>query len=66
LPIGSCPAGHEAYRQAIKAALPQARIVADHFHLVRGANTALDSVRRSVNASRAPASAPRARAAPAK
>jgi transposase len=46
LPIGSCPAGHEAYRQAIKAALPQARIVADHFHLVRGANTALDSVRR--------------------
>ena len=37
---------HEAYRQAIKAQLPQARIVVDHFHLVRGANTALDAVRR--------------------
>jgi transposase len=37
---------YEAYRQAIKTALPQARIVADHFHLVRGANTALDTVRR--------------------
>jgi len=37
---------YEAYRQAIKAALPEARIVCDRFHLVRGANTALDSVRR--------------------
>jgi transposase len=37
---------YDAYRQAIKAALPHARIVADHFHLVRGANTALDCVRR--------------------
>ena len=36
----------EAYRQAIGAALPHARIVCDHFHLVRGANTALDAVRR--------------------
>ena len=36
----------EAYRQAIRAALPHARIVCDHFHLVRGANTALDGVRR--------------------
>jgi transposase len=36
----------EAYRQAIRAALPHARIVCDHFHLVRGANTALDAVRR--------------------
>jgi transposase len=37
---------YDAYRQAIKAQLPQARIVVDHFHLVRGANTALDAVRR--------------------
>ena len=37
---------YEAYRQAIRAVLPRARIVADHFHLVRGANAALDSVRR--------------------
>jgi transposase len=36
----------EAYRQAIRNLLPDARIVCDHFHLVRGANTALDSVRR--------------------
>jgi transposase len=37
---------YEAYRQAIQNELPAARIVVDHFHLVRGANTALDSVRR--------------------
>jgi transposase len=37
---------YEAYRQAIRSALPRARIVCDPFHLVRGANTALDSVRR--------------------
>jgi transposase len=37
---------YDAYRQAIKASLPHARIVADPFHLVRGANTALDTVRR--------------------
>jgi transposase len=37
---------YEAYRQAIHTELPWARIVVDHFHLVRGANTALDSVRR--------------------
>lgn len=37
---------YEAYRQAIQTELPGARIVVDHFHLVRGANTALDSVRR--------------------
>jgi transposase len=36
----------EAYRQALLNELPWARIVVDHFHLVRGANTALDSVRR--------------------
>jgi transposase len=37
---------YEAYRQAILNELPWARIVVDHFHLVRGANAALDSVRR--------------------
>jgi transposase len=37
---------YEPYRQAIRRELPGARIVADRFHLVRGANTALDSVRR--------------------
>jgi transposase len=37
---------YEAYRQAIQHELPRARIVVDHFHPVRGANTALDSVRR--------------------
>jgi Transposase len=37
---------YEAYRQAIRNELPWARIVVDHFHLVHGANTALDSVRR--------------------
>jgi transposase len=37
---------YEAYRQAIQNELPWARIVVDHFHLVRGANTALDSIRR--------------------
>jgi transposase len=37
---------YDAYRQAIRAQLPQARIVVDHFHLVRGVNTALDAVRR--------------------
>ena len=36
----------EAYRQAIHASLPRARIVCDRFHLVRGVNTALDAVRR--------------------
>lgn len=37
---------YEAYRQAVRAALPGATIVCDPFHLVRGANEALDSVRR--------------------
>jgi transposase len=37
---------YQAYRQAVRAALPRATIVVDPFHLVRGANTALDSVRR--------------------
>lgn len=37
---------YDAYRQAIHNELPHARIVVDHFHLVRGVNTALDSIRR--------------------
>jgi transposase len=37
---------YDGYRQAIRAALPHARIVCDYLHLVRGANTALDAVRR--------------------
>jgi transposase len=37
---------YEPYRQAIRAELPGARVVCDPFHLVRGANTALDAVRR--------------------
>jgi transposase len=36
----------EAYRQAVWQLLPDARIVCDRFHLVRGANAALDAVRR--------------------
>ena len=43
----------EAYRQAIRSQLPAARIVCDHFHLVRGANTALDSIRRERQRQRA-------------
>jgi transposase len=35
-----------AYRKALRAALPEVRIVLDPFHLVRGANRALDTVRR--------------------
>ena len=37
---------YDAYRQAIRAALPYARIVCDHFHLVRRANAALNALRR--------------------
>jgi transposase len=37
---------YEAYRLALRAELPRARIVCDPFHLVRGANEALDLVRR--------------------
>nr|WP_198588511.1 ISL3 family transposase [Geodermatophilus chilensis] len=36
------------YRAAVAEALPHARIVADHFHLVRLANQALTDVRRGV------------------
>jgi transposase len=38
---------YEPYRQAISAGLPRAQIVADPFHVVRGAGEALDTVRRS-------------------
>ena len=38
---------YEPYRQAIRDQLPGVRIVADRFHLVRGANSAMDSVRRA-------------------
>ena len=44
---------YDAYRQAIRNELPWARIVVDHFHLVRGVNTALDSVRRERQRERA-------------
>jgi transposase len=37
---------HDPYRKAVRAALPRARIVCDPFHLVRGCNDALDTVRR--------------------
>jgi transposase len=37
---------YEPYRTAVRRALPRARIVVDPFHMVRGANTALDAVRR--------------------
>jgi transposase len=37
---------YDAYRLALRSELPRARIVCDPFHLVRGANEALDLVRR--------------------
>ena len=37
-----------SYRAAVREALPHARIVADHFHLVRLANQAVTDVRRRV------------------
>ncbi len=37
-----------SYRAAVRRALPNARIVADHFHLVRLANQAVTDVRRRV------------------
>ena len=44
---------YDAYRQAIQNELPWARIVVDHFHLVCGVNTALDSIRRERQRQRA-------------
>lgn len=37
---------YSPYRRALQSVLPQARIVLDPFHVVRGANDALDTVRR--------------------
>jgi len=37
-----------SYRAAVRQALPNARIVADHFHLVALANQAVTDVRRRV------------------
>ena len=36
------------YRAAVKAVLPQARIVVDKFHVVRMANDALEKVRKGL------------------
>jgi transposase len=41
---------YDAYRQAIRAQLSRATTVVDHFHLIRGANTALDAARRDIRA----------------
>lgn len=41
-----CIDPYDPYRNAVRAKLPQAKIVADPFHIVRGAGEALDSVRR--------------------
>ena len=38
---------YDPYRNALRSMLPNARIVADPFHVVRGAGEALDSVRRA-------------------
>jgi transposase len=37
----------DPYRRAVRSTLPNAKIVADPFHVVRGAGEALDSVRRA-------------------
>ena len=39
---------YQPYATAVAQALPEARLVVDHFHVVRLANTALDEVRRRV------------------
>lgn len=39
---------HQPYAAAVRDWLPDAKIVVDHFHIVRLANTALDEVRRRV------------------
>ncbi len=39
---------HQPYAAAVREWLPDARIVVDHFHIVRLANQALDEVRRRV------------------
>jgi transposase len=42
-----CIDPYEPYRSAVRELLPEAAIVADPFHVVRGAGVALDSVRRA-------------------
>src|SRR4249919_931657 len=39
---------YQPYATAVAVQLPEARLVVDHFHVVRVANTALDEVRRRV------------------
>jgi transposase len=39
---------YQPYATAVAAQLPHARLVVDHFHVIRLANTALDEVRRRV------------------
>jgi transposase len=39
---------YQPYAAAVAAQLPEARLVVDHFHVIRLANTALDEVRRRV------------------
>lgn len=39
---------HQPYAAAVRELLPQAKIVVDHFHIIRLANQALDEVRRRV------------------
>lgn len=39
---------YQPYANAVAQALPDARLVVDHFHVIRLANTALDEVRRRV------------------
>jgi transposase len=38
----------QPYATAVAAGLPDARLVVDHFHVIRLANAALDEVRRRV------------------
>jgi transposase len=42
-----CIDPYDPYRRAVRAKLPNAQIVADPFHVVRGAGEALDTVRRA-------------------
>ena len=42
-----CIDPYEPYRSAVREMLPEAAIVADPFHVVRGAGVALDTVRRA-------------------
>ena len=39
---------HEPFRQAVRMCLPQAKVVADKFHLIRHVNGAMDKVRSNI------------------